>query len=181
LTPADIPTNLRKSAAMNRLKDGHRVWDKTIDRCNRWRDRDNFQSNLTSERVVPICCDDGENVVGFMPAAPYEDFCEESFDPDSLACTITTIETFLRDPDRIIDADMAFDASVAWFAGYRQASCASSSKYDLFDAASHESGHALGLDHVRNPDMLMYPEANSCFAALRTLGLGDMRGLRHLY
>jgi predicted Zn-dependent protease len=53
--------------------------------------------------------------------------------------------------------------------------------YDLQSVATHEFGHALGLGHVSNPSLTMHHFAPYCSTAPRTLGRGDVRGLRALY
>lgn len=53
--------------------------------------------------------------------------------------------------------------------------------YDLQSVATHEFGHAIGLGHVDNPHLTMHHFAPYCSTAPRTLGRGDVRGLRALY
>ena len=53
--------------------------------------------------------------------------------------------------------------------------------YDLQSVATHEFGHAIGLGHVDNPHLTMHHYAPYCSTAPRTLGRGDVRGLRVLY
>jgi matrixin len=43
----------------------------------------------------------------------------------------------------------------------------------------HELGHIMGLDHVRDPDQLMYSGRHPNFS-VRTFGRGDLEGLRRL-
>jgi hypothetical protein len=43
----------------------------------------------------------------------------------------------------------------------------------------HELGHIMGLDHVRDPDQLMYSGPHPNFS-VRTFGPGDLEGLRRL-
>jgi hypothetical protein len=43
----------------------------------------------------------------------------------------------------------------------------------------HELGHIMGLDHVRDPDQLMYSGRHPNFS-VRTFGAGDLEGLRRL-
>ena len=43
----------------------------------------------------------------------------------------------------------------------------------------HELGHIMGLDHVRDPDQLMYSGRHPNFS-VRTYGPGDLEGLRRL-
>jgi Matrixin len=43
----------------------------------------------------------------------------------------------------------------------------------------HELGHIMGLNHVRDPDQLMYSGRHPNFS-VRTFGRGDLEGLRRL-
>lgn len=55
---------------------------------------------------------------------------------------------------------------------------------DLEGLLTHELGHAFGLDHpngVSAANLTMYFSSASCSSAYRTLGLGDVLGLRRLY
>ena len=52
---------------------------------------------------------------------------------------------------------------------------------DLESVLTHELGHAYGLDHVYSGNMTMYPATVTCTSVSRTLGLGDVLGLRRLY
>jgi hypothetical protein len=54
--------------------------------------------------------------------------------------------------------------------------------YDYQHIATHESGHSIGLDHTSASRWLtMYPQAPSGSTIWRTLGLGDVLGMRNIY
>jgi len=78
----------------------------------------------------------------------------------------------------LIAADMKISPRDAVVLGYSR-SC--SNKYDLQSIATHEWGHAWGLGHVRNPNLTMHHFLTPCSYKLRTLGLGDFRGMKRLY
>lgn len=189
LNSALVPSGNRKSAVANRIKDGHRVWNNTIDRCG-FRNRDTFTSNLTSERNVPLTGvdgkDDGENVVGFASGSDYDQLCDDQVEHDTLACAIVAYKEIDDARDHLKDVDVAFDAERDWFSGLDRDKCAIFTTdgdvyYDLFVVASHESGHALGLRHVSNEYQVMSPGHSNCANEYRTLGRGDIKGLRTLY
>ena len=55
-------------------------------------------------------------------------------------------------------------------------------KYDYRSIATHEFGHALGLsDLYDNPKLTMTYSVTTGSTAFRTLGRGDILGLRALY
>lgn len=54
-------------------------------------------------------------------------------------------------------------------------------KYSLRGVATHEFGHAYGLGHTRQCNLVMAPATAACTAATRRFGRGDILGLRTLY
>jgi len=97
----------------------------------------------------------------------------------AMTCTYFVVSGNAR---HVTNSDAAFDTSgTAWFntmpRGCRTA-------YDLRSVATHERGHTFGLGHVSqnvNPNQVMTPALHACSTAKRSLGLGDYRGLAHLY
>ena len=49
------------------------------------------------------------------------------------------------------------------------------------DVATHELGHALGLNHSGDPAATMYPSYSYCSQEMRSLGADDIAGARSLY
>jgi predicted Zn-dependent protease len=81
----------------------------------------------------------------------------------------------------IIEADIMFNKNIKWYLS-KPSSC--SSKWSLHAAASHEIGHAFGLNHVSESthgSLTMSPRINACQSSEVTLGLGDLKGLESLY
>jgi hypothetical protein len=60
-------------------------------------------------------------------------------------------------------------------------------RFDLMGVVTHERGHAFGLAHPRydkkqtHAQLTMHSAAFPCSPYIRTLGLGDVRGLNFLY
>jgi len=80
----------------------------------------------------------------------------------------------------VYEADMKFDTS-----GHLWSSAASgcaSGRYDLQGVATHEFGHAFGLDHVASgTGQVMQASTTTCNYAQRQLGYGDQHGMYAMY
>jgi hypothetical protein len=88
-----------------------------------------------------------------------------------------------RDPefDEATESDLRLNLSKSWTVNPDATGCAG--QYDLEYVVTHERGHTFGLadlsgDHT---GLTMYSRGNSCSGSGRTLGLGDVLGLRQLY
>jgi Matrixin len=74
----------------------------------------------------------------------------------------------------IDEADTAISNRFRWNTGCTNVS----GSYDVQTVMLHENGHVAGLDHVNDPNQVMYP---SYLGARCTLGSGDQAGLAALY
>lgn len=81
--------------------------------------------------------------------------------------------------DKVVEADIEFDQAQNWTSTGGSGGC--SGAYDLEANATHESGHSYGLDHIGNSTQTMYYSQNACDTKWRTLGGGDIKGLRQMY
>jgi hypothetical protein len=78
----------------------------------------------------------------------------------------------------LVDSDIVFwDGSYTFFTG---TSGCSNGVY-VEDVATHELGHALGLNHSDQPDATMYPTIGWCSQDWRTLSADDIAGIQSLY
>ena len=78
----------------------------------------------------------------------------------------------------LVDADIVFwDGGFQFFTG--SSGCTGGAYIE--DIASHELGHALGLDHSSVTDATMYPAYASCTTDWRTLSSDDIAGAQALY
>ncbi|MFK7929436.1 MAG: matrixin family metalloprotease [Myxococcota bacterium] len=81
--------------------------------------------------------------------------------------------------DAIVEADMTYHRGRDWFTGDTvPASCAN--RHSLRAVSTHEAGHTFGLGHS-GCAQTMAPNADTCDVSIRTLGRGDVLGLRSLY
>jgi hypothetical protein len=79
---------------------------------------------------------------------------------------------------KLIDSDIVY-----WDGGFRFYTGTSGCSGGLYieDIGVHELGHALGLDHSSDLESSMYPTANYCSTAWRTLAPDDIAGIQSLY
>jgi len=80
--------------------------------------------------------------------------------------------------NQLLDSDIVFwDGAFKFFAG--TSGCLSGAYIE--DIATHELGHALGLNHSSVASATMYPSYSYCSQALRTLDADDISGAQNLY
>jgi len=79
----------------------------------------------------------------------------------------------------IVAADMKFNKNKNWYTGNQKPSNCSN-RFSLRSVATHEAGHAYGLGHT-GCAQTMAPTLAACNGSVRTLGRGDVLGLRKLY
>jgi hypothetical protein len=83
--------------------------------------------------------------------------------------------------NRLLDSDVVlWTGNFAFFTGTSGCGVVSNAAY-LEDVATHELGHALGLNHSSASDATMYPSYSYCSQALRTLASDDINGMKALY
>ena len=90
----------------------------------------------------------------------------------SVACNIA----WRTNDDEYVEADTRFSNDVKWSNSGKDGS------YDYRSVATHEFGHMLGLADLHDsPKLTMYFQASITSTRARSLGRGDVRGLRGLY
>ncbi|MEV6613333.1 matrixin family metalloprotease [Streptomyces sp. NPDC051051] len=84
-------------------------------------------------------------------------------------------------PDELREADVRFNIADHAFTDRPTDTC--SHTYDVRSVATHEAGHVFGLAHVGqgHESQTMFTNSFACSTAARTLGRGDVLGLRTLY
>jgi hypothetical protein len=92
-----------------------------------------------------------------------------------------------------VEADLRFnDTDYRWTYDPNDPSCDGAQppdqvrwRYDVESVLTHEVGHVFGLVNVaaelENVNLTMFPGIRRCTGHFRTLGLGDMLGMRSLY
>lgn len=84
-------------------------------------------------------------------------------------------------PDWLKEADVRFNTGDYTFTNNPTANCKNA--YDIRSVATHEAGHVFGLAHVGpgHEGQTMYTTSFACSTRARTLGRGDVMGLRRIY
>ncbi|MFJ4620381.1 matrixin family metalloprotease [Streptomyces sp. NPDC088812] len=84
-------------------------------------------------------------------------------------------------PDWLKEADVRFNTSHYTFTNNPTGDCTDA--YDIRSVATHEAGHVFGLAHVGpgHEGQTMFTNSFACTTDARTLGRGDVLGLRNLY
>jgi hypothetical protein len=95
-----------------------------------------------------------------------------------LAATLTGYYTSLSGDDRINDADVYTNTSVALYSS-RESGC--SAEYDIDGIMAHEVGHVIGIGHSNVSGATMYPSVTACNTGNRSLAADDFAARDDLY
>ncbi|TQJ55766.1 matrixin family metalloprotease [Streptomyces sp. SLBN-115] len=84
-------------------------------------------------------------------------------------------------PEELLEADVRFNTHDFPFTNRPSGACTHA--YDIRSVATHEAGHVFGLGHsgAGHENLTMYANSFACSTDARTLGKGDVLGLRSLY
>ena len=101
--------------------------------------------------------------------------------PEAVATTCSWSRPVHDGPEELLEADVRFNTHDYEFTDHPSGACTRA--YDLRSVATHEAGHVFGLAHAGpgHENLTMYASSFACSAAARTLGKGDVLGLRSLY
>ena len=113
----------------------------------------------------------GENVIFFR-----DDPRQDGLSGGTIAVTYIW---YTRKGGKILDFDMIFYDQWAFFSFICTQTCQGEDGFYLQTIAAHEFGHAIGLDHNRCTDSLMYPYADYC--ETNSLTTNDTACVQSLY
>lgn len=167
-----IPGSLSKKVAMSAIKSGMKGIIAASNTCSIGDDvsiTSTFLGRTTNKANLDAsgnCLSpNGKNVVDFstLPVA-------------GRTCSWYAIKSGM---DELVEADVRFNKNQRWTLNPKSCSRA----LDLAGTATHEWGHAFGLAHVgsTHKNLTMTELLPLCSAAPRTLGKGDVLGLKALY
>lgn len=129
----------------------------------------NIAPNITVGAGGSVLCGntDGQNVIGWsnIPGG-----------------TLGVTCTWSYGSGQAVESDMLYDSGVAWYTG-NTAPAGCWNQFSLRGVATHEFGHAFGLDHSPGDscNLTMYPSTGPCNDGARSFGLGDVEGLESIY
>lgn len=173
--PKQVPASLGAKTALQAVKRGMNVITSSQNDCGL---ADKVSARTVylgrTRRGASLCRSDrvdGVNAVEFA-------------EPDGLNLYgLTCSRTRLRNRRwHIVESDMQLNPKTAWTTNPDRLDC--SHRADLVGVAAHETGHVFGLTHPSRSstdNLTMHAEGRMCTSAYRTLGRGDILGLRALY
>jgi Matrixin len=167
---ANVATMPNGTDARRMITQGHHSFDDTVNDCGRG-DQNNFNTSYAG-----TCAACGfHNVTDNTNAIDFGNVGNTGCGAAVLACTAL----FSNSNGKALEADQRYATGYYW---HTYTSSPPATYYDLWSAAAHESGHALGLNHADSEYALtMYKNLSAGDAQHRTLGRGDIRGLRGAY
>ncbi|MFI5799359.1 matrixin family metalloprotease [Streptomyces sp. NPDC051677] len=100
---------------------------------------------------------------------------------DAVATTCSWSRSVPGGPDELLEADVRFNTHDYTFTDKPSGNCTRA--YDIRSVATHEAGHVFGLGHsgAGHENLTMYANSFACSTGARSLGKGDVLGLRSLY
>ncbi|MGH2640544.1 MAG: matrixin family metalloprotease, partial [Actinomycetota bacterium] len=102
----------------------------------------------------------------------YQEILRRLDDPRPSIAFAKTMAGLYADQDQYFGGIIVMDAEATSQRGFGHS-------YAHGSVLLHELGHIMGLDHVKDPDQLMYSGRHPSYG-LQGFGAGDLEGLRHL-
>ena len=89
--------------------------------------------------------------------------------------------TFIPSTLEITSAAITLDSGDSWFVASSESCGQNGNLFDIQNVGSHELGHVIGLGHVNDNLLTMFPNSFAGETLRRSLGTGDKDGLSFLY
>jgi hypothetical protein len=153
---ASTPGNLDLTNTLNGLRNARVEWESVVDWCGY---DDLSTMNFTYQGTTTLGYgDNGVNTVGWGNISTTG--CTGS---NIIACTRTEWDG----NNHLQEADTRFSDAIAW------ANNGAANNEDVQSTFAHETGHAIGFDHVNDSTNVMYPTIFTGNLTNRELGNGD--------
>ena len=156
INPSTIPSYLDASQVIAAIKASFEAWDDTGGTSQY------FTVNDTGGAAGPAF--DGNNTVGWLP--------------DMGRGVLAATWVWTDNKGVVQQADIFFNRLYTW--GILSDCLSATNTYDVQNVGTHEAGHTVGLDHLRDPKgyATMYPYASSGEVRKRTPTTGDIKGYK---
>lgn len=157
------------------VTNGHHSWDYTTNDCG-YNDITNFVSDyIGTTTLTPHTQPDGTNVVDF---GDLTSLGVTSTNAIAITKTWYNGSTYTEADQRFEQPPVVSNGTAVWTTNGAVAGA-----FDVWNEAAHEAGHALGLGHALSSQywLTMSTLAYTNSIRLRTLGKGDVLGLRAIY
>jgi hypothetical protein len=155
----------QSSKTLTAMKKAHEAWDMTLTDCSGYKDDTKFTTTYKGTTTRHAGVLDGTNAVDKA------DLSKSACGGAAIACTWVW-----QSGDDYTEADTRFATDVKW------SNSGADGAYDYRGIAAHEFGHSIGLADLDDSGKLtMHFQGALGYTGQRTLGRGDILGLRALY
>jgi hypothetical protein len=169
-----IPGRYNKDAVAGAIKKGAHNVDQLNNNCS-----------LSASAAIPISYDGltgkRSNLDSHGNCTTINNYSTVDFGSIPVAARTCSWYVIKDGRDNLVESDIRFDTDQPFTATPGSGGC--SAKLDFQGTATHEFGHAVGLAHVGtdHKNLTMTARLPVCSQGPRTLGLGDVNGLKGLY
>ena len=158
-----LSTDTGDGAALAAIQNGHTTWDALECSVMQWQ----FAGRTNNSGWA---VDDNENAVSWR---------EQAWDDSGFALAITS--SIFQVGGSLTDTDIKFNGANHQWAAFDNNPGGRDPRTDIESVATHETGHALGLDHTNVRGSTMLPSSGPGDISPRSLGQDDIAGACDLY